>query len=161
MLETPKAEDIKKMVDLGKLMWEEGAFKVTKRYDRAAAFDFTVHALEEYLSNNGFYVKVCKEASGDHEVYGMIIGQIVPYFFCPDQFMAVDHVVYVHPDRRGSPAGVKLVRGFEKWAQEIGATEMSIGVSTGIHPEKTHGFYQKMGYNWTGGVYKKHLNNGD
>lgn len=153
----PKPSELQEMVDLGKVMWGEGVFNVTEDYDSDAAMDFGLNALTESMSGGDFYMCVAKEDESS-PIIGMVIGQSVPYFFCPKKKMVVDHIVYVHKDKRGSSAAYRMLKDFEDWAKTQNAVEISMGVSTGIHPEKTHDFYTKMGYTHAGGIYKKPLN---
>ena len=40
----------------------------------------------------------------------------------------------------------RLVYAFEEWAKEQGASELSLGVSTGVQTEVTVRMYERMGY---------------
>ena len=59
---------------------------------------------------------------------------------------ASDLTVYVMPEHRGSSAFLRLLRAAEAWAVSRGAVEMSIGVSTSIHTDKTVRAYERSGY---------------
>lgn len=156
IIETPKPSDLQEMVDLGQQMWSEGVFTVTEDYDALAALEFGIGALTEHLSGGDFYLSIAREKEGG-EIIGMIVGQSVPYFFAPSKKMIVDHLIYVREDKRGTSAAYRLMKHFEAWSETRDAIEMSLGVSTGINPEKVHDFYIKMGYTHTGGIYKKPL----
>lgn len=152
----PKPAELRFLAEMGRDMWEESVFKVTQDYDISSVIEFGVTVLTEFLSGGDYFVNVARETNGTAPV-GMIVGQVVPYFFCPNRRNAVDHIVYVSPNYRGTSAAHRLLKEFEKWAKDKGAIEMSIGTSTGVHPEKTHDFYVKMGYTHTGGIFKKPL----
>lgn len=157
MIKIPNYDEVVQAVNLGQDMWGEGSFKVTGTYNTHAALEFASHAVNQHLSGGLFYFKV---AVRDDKVVGMMIGQLVPFFFCPDKTMAVDHIVYVDPNYRGSSIAYRLVKDFEEWARKKSAIQISFGVSTGVKIEKTHDFYTKMGYNHTGGIYKKTIGQG-
>lgn len=157
IIRTPRPNELDEMADLGQVMWSEGVFTVTDDYDKAAALDFGIHALTEHMAGGDFYMSIAKE-NEDGPIIGMVIGQAVPYFFAPSKRMIVDHLIYVREDKRGTLAAYRLLKDFEKWGSTKNALEMSLGVSTGIHPEKTHDFYTRMGYTHTGGIYKKPFN---
>lgn len=144
------------VVDLVEQLWEESCFKITESFDRAAVGEFFLNVLTEHLSGGDFFACVAKD-SETGEVFGVALGQLTRYILCPEKSFAVDHIVYVRQDKRGTSAAYRLVKEFESWAKQKGATEVSFGVSTGIHPDKTHDFYVRMGYNHTGGIYKKPL----
>lgn len=71
--------------------------------------------------------------------------------------LAMDTLLYVEPQYRGSRAGYMLVRAWESWAQERGAKAVQLSVASGIHEEKTGEFYQRMGYTHIGTEYRKEL----
>ncbi|AWD90613.1 aminoglycoside acetyltransferase [Pseudomonas phage Njord] len=71
--------------------------------------------------------------------------------------LAMDTLLYVEPDYRGSRAGYKLVMAWEAWAREQGATSVQLSVASGIHEERTASFYQRMGYTHIGTEYRKEL----
>ena len=68
---------------------------------------------------------------------------------------AFHHAFYVVPKKRGSKAAFLLVRAYEKWALSNNARYTEISVDTGLFPERTGRFYQKMGYTFMGGKYIK------
>lgn len=48
-----------------------------------------------------------------------------------------------------------LLWAYENWAKANGAHRAMIAVHTAIHPEKTGQFYERAGYVYMGGVYRK------
>ena len=90
---------------------------------------------------------------GRHEdVFGMLIAEAAHYVFSPETVVQHD-ILYVRPDRRGSSAAVRLIRGFEDWARAIGATHATLSVHSGISPRRTGRLYEKLGYSYQGGHY--------
>lgn len=79
------------------------------------------------------------------QIVGMIGGAVVEDFFGHDKY-ATDFVLYVLPEHRGGWAAPRLIRAFEEWARDSGATEICLGVSTGIHMEETVCLYERLGY---------------
>lgn len=79
------------------------------------------------------------------EIIGFFAGLVTEQYLSHDKY-ATDIGVFVLPDHRGGSAFIRLVRAFENWAVEQGATELLMGVSTGIHPEKTVRMYERLGY---------------
>jgi GNAT superfamily N-acetyltransferase len=61
----------------------------------------------------------------------------------------------VDPDERGRGTGTALVAAAEAWAREHGAGW--IHVTTALHRERTHRFYERLGYAQTGYRYVKSL----
>lgn len=91
--------------------------------------------------------------SGDI-IVGMMSFVVGEQFFGPARY-ASDLVVYVRPEHRGGSAFVKLIRAFERWADEFGVCEKLLGVSTMVHPEKTIAAMERLGYAVYGGCLRK------
>ena len=97
-------------------------------------------------------------AEDNNQIIGVFIGFITEYYFGKDLY-ASDLTYYVDQTRRGSVAAVRLFRDFETWATKRGAKRISPATATGINPERTKQFYEKMGYTVTGHTYNKEVNN--
>lgn len=95
----------------------------------------------------------------NNQIIGVFIGFITEYYFGKDLY-ASDLTYYVDRTKRGSVAAVKLFREFEQWAMKKGAKRINPATSTGINPERTKKFYERMGYTVTGHTYNKEVNNG-
>lgn len=89
-------------------------------------------------------VAVC----GDN-VIGFFVGSIAHYGFHDSRF-AYDRLLFVSPTVRGSVAARMLIRAFEKWATGMGASRILLGITTGVHTERTEKFYNKLGYDTVG-----------
>jgi len=79
------------------------------------------------------------------EIVGFCSGMMGEQLLSYDRY-ATDTGIYVMPEHRGGTAFVRLVRSFENWAIEQGATEIHLGVSTGIDTERTVRMYERMNY---------------
>lgn len=98
-------------------------------------------------------VLVAEGASGP---IGMLLGFVSEHFF-GRSITASELVVYIAPHARGGSAAVKLVRAFEAWAVERGASEIIMGVSTEVHADRTADFYQRLGFERSGFTARKKL----
>lgn len=87
---------------------------------------------------------------------GALLGMIEQYYFALD-LLASELGFYVVPDKRGSSAAFKLVRDFERWAEERGATDIVVSSTSRILKRRTSKFYSKLGYEETGTVHQKSL----
>ena len=65
---------------------------------------------------------------------------------------ASDLAFFVHPDYRGGTAALRLVDGYRAWAHSIGA-EPSIGLNTGVQPERTARLLAALGADQTGTIW--------
>jgi GNAT superfamily N-acetyltransferase len=62
---------------------------------------------------------------------------------------ACDLAWFVCPAHRGGSAGMRLVRAYLNWAKSIGA-EASIGLNTGVEPERTGQLLAALGAHQSG-----------
>lgn len=88
------------------------------------------------------------------EIIGFLLGDIVPHIFS-SQKKAVDLGYYVAPDWRGTRCAMKLLEEYEEWALSKGVQEKRIYLGSSNGYEKSHDFFEKMGYTQIGGVYQK------
>lgn len=87
-------------------------------------------------------------------VAGMLGGYVLPLFFT-DALIAQDQLFYVLPQHRGSSAAVKLLMGFERWAQNRQVTEININMSVAIDMARFDRFMKHAGYRSCGQNYFK------
>jgi GNAT superfamily N-acetyltransferase len=64
----------------------------------------------------------------------------------------------VEPGERGTGTGAALVAAAERWAQGRGAAQMHL--TTGLHRDRAHRFYERLGYERTGARYVRKLPSG-
>lgn len=83
-------------------------------------------------------------AEGGGRAVGVLLAVIVPRDF-NDLLIACETSLYVRPEHRGGRALPRLVEAYKAWAREQGAAKAYLGVSTGIHPERTVHAYEKLG----------------
>jgi len=96
------------------------------------------------INNAGGLFIAIKES----EIIGFFAGVVIEHFLSHDTY-ATDIGVYITPNHRGGTAFLRLVKAFEDWATQMGATEIQLGVSTGIHPQSTVRMYERLGYTMT------------
>lgn len=90
------------------------------------------------------------------EVIGFICGALHQQFFTQQKF-ASDMALYVEPKYRGGSAAFRLVKAFENWAKEKGASHIWLGQSVGQNMDDTAKFYLRLGYSMAGVNTVKHL----
>lgn len=83
------------------------------------------------------------------EVVGVLVGIVCDRWFNSLRF-AAELTLYVRPEHRGGAAFPRLVYAFERWAAARGASKATLGVSTGIHAERTVHAYDHLGYTLDG-----------
>lgn len=62
--------------------------------------------------------------------------------------------LFVLPEHRGTATALRLVRAMEEWASSR-AVKIRIGVTTGVHAERTQAFLERLGYTQTGVLLSK------
>jgi GNAT superfamily N-acetyltransferase len=135
------AADVPALMVLGKAMHAESPRFSHLRFNAAKAEALLVRL----LPGGGALV-----AERDGIIVGMMAGYTVPLWFS-DDVIASDFVLYLIPEeRRKGRAAFMLVRAFENWAIAQGAVDIAPSTTTGVDPEGTARFYEKLGYGRTG-----------
>jgi GNAT superfamily N-acetyltransferase len=92
--------------------------------------------------------------NGYGEVVGLITSHIIASIHDNDPVAWLTTLV-VLDDARGAGIGSSLVEYVEKWATQNGAKRLS--VTSAMHREATHAFYEKRNYARTGLRFSKRL----
>jgi len=139
-------EDIDRVIPLAKMMHEESVYH-SLPFEPEFVRRFAAHAVVDQT----YCPLVAVDGSA---IIGFFCGQISQTFFGPG-LIASDHVFYVEPTHRGTSAAPRLLAEFEKWAFGLGAREIFLGITTGVHEDRTSEFYARSGYKLAGRVAKK------
>ena len=92
--------------------------------------------------------------NGYGEVVGLITSHIVSSIHDNDPVAWLTTLVVLE-DARGAGVGSALVKHIEEWASRNGAKRLS--VTSALHREDTHAFYEKRDYERTGVRFGKRL----
>lgn len=148
-------KDIPAFVELGRYFHGLTRFRSYEfNGDRVAAQLRAV--IDAGQDKNGTHCFIVAEDS-NHKAIGGLIGCVERHFFS-DQIVASIIHYDVLPERRMSGAGVRLLSAFRTWAENRGAVELSAGVNSGTHIDKTDKFLRRLGFVQTGGNYALALN---
>lgn len=150
----PKFRELGRVVEMGLMMHDESPEDRDVPFDHDYAYAFAQTALQRYLDGDGGFIHVAESESGS--IVGFVIGSANPRIYSAVPY-AADCAIYVIPEKRGSSAGYKMICAFEEWAKIKGIGQVKNGASTRIDPEKTHAFYERLGYTYVGGIYSKKL----
>lgn len=82
------------------------------------------------------------------ELTGGLAAVAYPHFAC-DVLQACDLGLFMLPQHRGGTTAARLVRKYVEWARGIGA-EPSIGINTGVDPDRTARLLATLGAQQTG-----------
>lgn len=130
--------DTEDLLELARAMHAESPRFQRHEFSEAKAVAMIEHLVEQ--STGALFVATV----GDHCV-GMIAGLMGELFFSRAKY-ATDLVVFVTSEHRGSSMVVRLVKAFERWAIDAGASEILLGVSTGVATDRTVALYERLGY---------------
>lgn len=145
MIEMYQPEMLGEAIKLAKNMIAESAF--SRRNFNPEKFAKVLESPDVYFA---FY------RNDKHEIIGGFMGAVT-YSFFGDDVIASDFALYIEPEHRGGMGAVRLVRDFESWAIGLGAKEIYIGQSTGVEPERTVQFYERLGYQKVGYTTRKEV----
>lgn len=143
-------EDIPACIEFGRRMHAATRFVI---YDyNAKRLEHNLRAVIEVGQNanrtHSFFV--AEDESG--QIIGALIACVERHFFSDLLVASVIHYD-VLPERRMGGAGLKLLIAFRQWAENRGAFELSLGVSSGVEMEKMDRFLKRLGFRQTGGNY--------
>jgi GNAT superfamily N-acetyltransferase len=143
-------ERLQDILRLGLAMHGEGGYRVVPFDIEKAANSI----LRLVINNEDGFGMLAYTSEG--KPVGMIAGSITPYFFSRG-LVASDFVWFVLPEYRGSRTSLRLLDSFKNWAEERGAFQLFMGVSTNISADRTGELLGKMGFEHMGGNYRVNL----
>ena len=95
--------------------------------------------------------------ASEQRIVGALIGVMEQQIFSDAHTASVMHFD-VLPEARMGGYGVRLLRAFEKWAENRNAVEICFGVNSGVGLDQLSEFARRSGYENVGGNYAKALN---
>lgn len=142
-------QDISQLLLLGEALHRESPAYYLKSFDAQRLEGF----LQTVINDPNYY---CLVAEKQQVMIGYFIGGLTFEIISYD-VTAFDLSIYVLPDNRNGRTAIKLFKTFEAWAKGHNAKYFRVGISTGIHTEKTSKFYQLLGFKPDGVVLEKRL----
>lgn len=85
-------------------------------------------------------------------IQGLIFG-LVQDFFWSSRRQATAVVFAITPNARGGSGALKLLTAFRRWAENRGAHEIAVNITSGDHAGSTGGMLGRIGFKWVGGNY--------
>lgn len=129
--------DINAIVGLGNDLFSMADYGEYAKFD----VDSARENVKTILSSGVIFVA---ETGG--EIIGQIIGVISPLWFNSECIAATEMCWIVKEDHKGSSAGVKLLREFEKWAKDNGAKIVCMSDLVIKNDTPAGGLFCKLGY---------------
>lgn len=147
MIRKAEHRDLEEVLVLGWEMHQESRYK-------SMAFNLEkVASLLEYIISSNDYIFLVSERNS--RVIGGFIGYAMPQWFS-DELAASDFALFIDKENRGGRSALEMVRKYILWAKEKGVKpeNIGLGITTGVHTEKTKIFYEKLGFEEVGLVMK-------
>lgn len=90
------------------------------------------------------------------EIVGFFLGNIVEYFFS-ENLIAQDLVMVFKPEHREGIGEIikEILEKFSAWAKTKHATELCVGVTSGIAGEGYEKLLKAVGFKQVGSIYKR------
>ena len=140
-------EDIPKLLEMGPGMHAD---TILSRFTYSE--EKALRSLEQLLSDKkGTHCLLLAEGQ-NQQIVGVFLGYVSDYFF--SQYLVAGNLVFwVDPDHRGTPAAIKLISAFRRWAENRKVKELSINITSGVDLNRADRFLGKLGFSYTGGNY--------
>jgi GNAT superfamily N-acetyltransferase len=150
MVRNAKAGDIPALIELGARMYIESRYSQNSPFDEEKCAELA----RNLISSPAGCLLVAEK---DGAVIGWLAGGIAEQWFSR-QLMAFEYGLFIAPEHRGGTAGPRLAKAFITWAEEHGAAIINMGITTGVHEERTGDLYSRLGLSRTGLLYSKRCN---
>lgn len=139
-------DDLPRLVELGRAMHAE-----SPRYRRLTyAGDKVRRTLGTLIRSSSGFVAVAEDSG---QIFGVLAGYADEEWHS-HEIVAHDLGVFVEPTARGAAVASMLIARFKAWAAEAGAVFGTLGVSTGIEPERTAALYANLGLQPVGPIFE-------
>ncbi|WP_374349750.1 N-acetyltransferase family protein [Limnohabitans sp.] len=105
--------------------------------------------------NPGTHVLFVAETS-DGELAGGLLACVSRYYYS-EELQAQLIQWYLRKSFRGTSIAPRLVKAFVEWAKARGASEVFMGISSGVDVQLTHRMMRRLGFTHLGGNYAVNL----
>lgn len=144
--------DVMEVLPLARRMYDESIYN---RPDTPFDEDVLGETLWSCVTNPDDGVVVMAHTD-DGTLKGFKFGSAHRLYFSPSR-VAQEFALYVAPEFRGGFTCPALIKGFERWAREVGVVEVVVGIAAMIDNDLTQKIYERLGYQHHGPILKKQL----
>lgn len=149
MIREAGRRDVDECVLMGKSFFDESGFAAETSFDPASLR----RTLEQLVAAEDGVLLVAEYGS---ELIGMAGALCYPHYFNANEKAAQELFWWVRPENRGGPAGVRLLRGLERWAESRGCRTLTMICLPAIESPAER-VYQRSGYRASERGYIKRL----
>lgn len=89
----------------------------------------------------------------DGRIVGGIAGAVLPWWFS-DELHGFEFSFFIAPEHSNGFAAIRLMAAFRVWCRQRGAKVVRVGITTGIHQDKTAQLYRMMGAKYIGPLFE-------
>lgn len=146
MIRPATLSDLPALMDLAHLMHTESRFAPLPISEAR-----TADTLARLMESEDGAVLVLEEGG---RIVGGVVGAVTDHWSLGIR-VAGELAVFLAPDARRGRAAVSIVQAFERWAESRGASSIDMGITTGVHTERTGQLYERMGFSFKGMTYTK------
>lgn len=138
MIRPATLQDLPALLAIGQDMAAESPRYSRLRFSR----DKLAAALTTLIPADWGFVRVI---DGEQGIVAVMLAAVTEHWISSDR-CASDLALYVDPRARGTMAATELICAYREWAREQGAVLLQVGVTTGVHTEKTAQLYEHLGF---------------
>jgi GNAT superfamily N-acetyltransferase len=138
-------DDVPDLIQLGAQMHAETAYQ-RFHFDPAKVKDL----LTTLISVSRGIVVVAEE---DFEIHGGLMAAVAEQWFGPD-LVATDYALFLSPEYRGGSTAKQLIQEYVRQAKAKGASQVLLGVTTGLDETKVQRLFNMLGGTKLGAVYE-------
>lgn len=109
-----------------------------------------VAALMRHLADGEGVVFIVRK---DDRIVGGIAGSVSEWWFS-SELMGFEYSFFIAPEHADGISAIRLMTAFRIWCRSRGAKRLRVGITTGIHQEKTANFYRLMGFKDIGPLFE-------
>lgn len=135
--------DVPRLLEIAELMHVESLYS-----EYILNLDRTRFILEDLIPKEEVYTV---GVDVDGELVGVFLGEVTTDLWAEVQ-VARDIILYLVPEYRGGGHGVRLLKGFRKWAEPL-SDLVVISVFAGIDNKKMAGLLDRLGYSDAGSLH--------
>lgn len=143
-VEVATPEDAAEIAALGRVLHD------TSAYARVPYNEPKVEALMRSLAAGAGVVFVVRK---DGAIVGGIAGGVAPWWFS-DELHGYEYSFFIAPEHANGITAMRLMTSLRLWCKARGARVLRVGITTGIHQDKTAELYRLMGFREIGPLFE-------
>ena len=138
-------DDLEQLIKLCSLMHSESTYsKVSLDVNKSTVFLTRMIKRKDALS-----IVLCIK----DQIAGLFVASEEEYFFSNDKIV-IDHIFFIEKKYRKKTGAKYIANEYLRWSKLRNVKEVMFSTSTGIEQDKVSSFYNKMGFQQSGVIFK-------